>query len=192
MPAGGSAGTDPGSVGTWDGWISRSVEATERAGEALAQGLEVGDVIALMGPLGAGKTRLVAGIARGLGCRGGVRSPTFTLILEYPGRLTLAHADLYRVEAGEVSTLGLEEHRERGALVVEWGEKLPRALLEEALRLHLELYSGTERMIGARLDTARGRGLGLLEEWSRALKAADRTPVEEAAGRPLSGRDPGS
>ena len=94
-------------------WKSRSAEETERIGAALAKTLLEGDVLALTGPLGAGKTRLVAGIARGLGWNGDVRSPTFTLINEYHGRRMLVHADLYRVESIEAHGLGLDEYLRR-------------------------------------------------------------------------------
>jgi tRNA threonylcarbamoyladenosine biosynthesis protein TsaE len=147
---------------------SRSAEETERLGGAFAPALAAGDVVALSGPLGAGKTRFVAGLARGLGARGRVRSPSFTLVNEYRGRLLLLHLDLYRVEAGETEGLGLEEQLERGTLVVEWGEKLPRHLLREALSLRFVIAGETERVIHASAE--RGRGVPLLEAW-RALAA---------------------
>ena len=147
-------------------WRSPSAQATEGAGEALASALEVGDVIALSGPLGAGKTRLVAGIARGLGWRSGVRSPSYTLVNEYRGRLSFYHVDLYRVETADLDTLGLEDCRERGVLAVEWGEKLPESLLADALRLEIESLSEHERSISARAATSGSRGAGLAEAWN--------------------------
>ncbi|HKQ56730.1 MAG TPA: tRNA (adenosine(37)-N6)-threonylcarbamoyltransferase complex ATPase subunit type 1 TsaE, partial [Candidatus Eisenbacteria bacterium] len=78
-----------------------AVEETERWGEALAPAVKPGDVIALLGPLGAGKTRFVAGLARGIAAAARVRSPTYTLVNEYPGRVPLIHLDLYRVTAAE-------------------------------------------------------------------------------------------
>jgi tRNA threonylcarbamoyl adenosine modification protein YjeE len=149
-----------------------SVEETERLGEALAAALRPGDVLALSGPLGAGKTRLVAGLARGMAAKARVRSPTYTLVNEYPGRIPLVHLDLYRIAPAELDGLGLEEHREAGALVVEWGEKLPAALRAEALVLEFEIVSEHERAIGAHTqDPASGRGRELLEAW-RALAGA--------------------
>jgi tRNA threonylcarbamoyl adenosine modification protein YjeE len=153
-------------------WISRSVAETERAGETLAAALRAGDVIALEGPLGAGKTRVVAGLARGLGCVAAVRSPTFTLINEYHGRLVLAHADLYRVDEDEVETLGLEDALEGGVLAVEWGEKLPPRWLAEALILDLAIPSAGERAIGAAAGPGRGRGAELLLAWRSAVRAS--------------------
>ena len=108
---------------------SGSPDETERLGESLSPLLAAGDVVALMGPLGAGKTRFVAGLARGLGYAARVRSPTFTLLHEYSGPLPLFHSDLYRLETRDVSGLGLEEALDRGPLVVEWAERLPSPLL---------------------------------------------------------------
>ncbi len=147
-----------------EAWISRSLEATERAGEALAPALASGDVLALSGPLGAGKSRLVAGIARGLGREGAVRSPTFTLINEYPGRVRLIHVDLYRLEGADASGLGLEEQIERGVLAVEWGERLPNAYLAEALALRLEITGEAERRLTAAAG-ATERARELLAAW---------------------------
>ncbi len=148
-----------------------STEDTERLGESLAGALEIGDVIALSGPLGVGKTRLVAGLARGLGWQAGARSPTFTQVNEYRGRRTLFHVDLYRVESADLESLGLEELVQRGVLVVEWGEKLPRSLREEALWLEIELASELERNIGV-LGTPQGRGVKLLEAWNSVVVRA--------------------
>ena len=155
------------------GWISRSVEETERAGTELAKTLRAGDLIAFSGPLGAGKSRLVAGLARGLGCLATVRSPSFTLVNEYQGRLTLFHADLYRVDPADVDALGLSECLDLGILAVEWGEKLPRSALAESLTLEIELLAGNERRVSASAG-ASGRGPELLEAWRAAVRAASR------------------
>ncbi len=148
--------------------ISASPEATERLGAALAPAIEEGDVIALSGALGAGKTCFVSGVARGLSVRTRVRSPSFTLINEYRGRVLLLHLDLYRIEPMDAGSLGLEEQRERGALVVEWGEKLPGLLLEDALHIAFEVEEGDTRVLSA--DAESGRGLALLEAW-RAIES---------------------
>jgi len=142
---------------------STSVGSTERIGESLAPHLRVGDVISLTGPLGAGKTRLVAGLARGLGSRSRVRSPSFTLVNEYRGRVLLLHLDLYRVEPWDSVSLGLEEELERGALVAEWGEKLPSSLRADCLEVGFEIVSDHERSLTA--CASRGRGLELLGAW---------------------------
>ena len=155
---------------------TRSAAETERLGEALAPALRVGDVILLEGPLGAGKTRFVTGLARGLRCKARVRSPTFGLVHEYRGRIAMAHLDLYRLAPEEVEGLGIEELAQRAALVVEWGEKLPAPWSEDALLLRLALEPEPEtRAIAA---AARGpRGQALLEAWRRAAPG----PAESAA-----------
>jgi tRNA threonylcarbamoyladenosine biosynthesis protein TsaE len=104
------------------------VEETEAAGARLARHLERGDLLLLVGPLGAGKTAFVRGLARGLGGEADVMSPTFQLVRVYSGRLQLAHADLYRLErAPELRELGLDELLDEGVLAVEWGERLAEA-----------------------------------------------------------------
>ena len=144
-----------------------SPEETERLGETLAGSLAAGDVLLLLGPLGAGKTCLVAGLARGLGCQGRVRSPSFTLVNEYSGRVPLFHLDLYRLEGPEAEDLGLEERLERGVLAVEWGERLPAHLREQALSLRFEIRSGTvvvlplERRASGELEIELERGVQL-------------------------------
>jgi tRNA threonylcarbamoyladenosine biosynthesis protein TsaE len=157
-----------------------SVEETERLGEALAPFLREGDVVALRGPLGAGKTRFVAGLARGLAAGARVRSPTFTLVNEVPGRIALAHLDLYRVEPADVEALGLDDYLEGGALVVEWGEKLPAARRADALVLDFAIVSERERAISA--DAAGDRGAELLAAW-HALAAP--TLDVSATARPI-------
>ena len=148
---------------------SASVADTERLGAALAPALRAGDVIALSGDLGAGKTRFVAGLARAF-CPGAhVRSPSFTLVNEYAGEPPLFHLDLYRLERGDVDGLGLEEYAGRGPLVVEWGERLPGGWLDEALRIAVEGSGEAPRTLAA--SAASGRGLELLAAW-RALPEA--------------------
>jgi len=145
--------------------VSSSVEETERLGEALAAALVTGDVLVLSGPLGSGKTRFVAGLARGLGAKSRVRSPSFTLLNEYRGALTLHHLDLYRLEGPDVEGLGLEELVDEGALAVEWGEKLPAWLREDALTLGFEVLSESERALTA--SAAGPRGAALFAVWQR-------------------------
>lgn len=85
----------------------------------------MGDLLLLAGPLGAGKTTFVRGLAAGLGCRGDVASPTFQLVRVYPGPLQLAHVDLYRLEAApELEGLGLEELLDEGVVAIEWGDRI--------------------------------------------------------------------
>ena len=161
-PAGGSAGAGAARSG--------SAAETEALGEALAPHLEAGDVVALSGPLGAGKTRFVAGLARGLGCRARVRSPSFTLVNELHGRLLLVHLDLYRLDPRATDSLGLEELAERGVLVAEWGEKLPAWLLEDALMISFEIAAPEERRLEA--SGRAGRGAVLREAWRALARGA--------------------
>jgi tRNA threonylcarbamoyladenosine biosynthesis protein TsaE len=143
---------------------TRSVEQTEALGAALAPALVTGDVLALCGDLGTGKTRFVSGLVRALVPGARVRSPSFTLVNEYDGRLPVYHLDLYRLGSGDADRLGLEEYSARGALVVEWGERLPVAWLAEALRLTFTAEDGDGRSIAG--AAAAGRGLELLQAWS--------------------------
>ena len=137
-----------------------SVEATERLGAAVARELRPGDVLALSGPLGAGKTRLVAGLVHALSPGARVRSPSFTLVNEIEGELPVFHLDLYRLDDGrEVESLGLEEYAERGVLVVEWGERLPHPWLANALRVAVTPLSEEERTFTASGEGDRGRAL---------------------------------
>ena len=106
--------------------VCRTPEEMEGLGRALAAEAGPGDVLALSGPLGAGKTQLVKGLASGMGYSGPVTSPTFTLLHEYQGqRGELLHLDFYRAgRAEEIEALGWDDLLERGALVVvEWAER---------------------------------------------------------------------
>ncbi len=101
--------------------------ATERLGAWLAAAAQAGDVVYLQGDLGAGKTTLARGLARGLGIDEPVTSPTFTLVNAYRGsRLPFHHFDLYRLEPAELAATGLNEHWEdgRGVCAIEWPERL--------------------------------------------------------------------
>lgn len=105
--------------------ITNSEEETMAVARAFAARLEPGDVLLLEGPLGAGKTAFVRGLADGLGAAPeAVSSPTFTLIQEYDGgRLRLYHADLYRLTPVEAADLGLSETGDAGVLAVEWPDR---------------------------------------------------------------------
>jgi tRNA threonylcarbamoyladenosine biosynthesis protein TsaE len=107
-------------------FISHNPAETESLGEAWGRTAGKGQVIALSGDLGAGKTQLVKGIARGLGIAARVHSPTFTLVNVYPGgRLTLFHLDLYRLETHEqILSAGIEDYlTPDGVAVIEWAER---------------------------------------------------------------------
>lgn len=103
---------------------SSSESDTVAAGRLFAERLSPGDVVLISGPLGAGKTAFVRGVAEGLGASPGeVSSPTFTLIQQYAGRIPVFHADLYRLTPQEAADLGLEETGEDGVLAVEWPDR---------------------------------------------------------------------
>jgi len=117
------------------------VAATEAAGASLAPLLRPGDVVALFGDLGAGKTTFARGLLAALGLEGEAPSPTFAIVQPYAPpelRLPLAHVDLYRLRGpGEAEELGLDDALDDGALLIEWPERLGDALWPSALRLHL-------------------------------------------------------
>jgi len=136
---------------------------TESAGETLALGerlgglLRPGDVVALYGELGSGKTVLTKGIARGLGVEADVHSPTFTLIHEHAGPIPLFHVDLYRIEGeAEVESIGVEEYIEAGGVtVIEWAEKMRSVLPAERLDIALRVTGDTRRELVFETDSAR-------------------------------------
>ena len=126
--------------------------ATEAAGAALASVMKAGDVIALSGPLGAGKTCFTRGLIGALGFSGDVPSPTFGIVIPYAVpdvRLPLWHVDLYRIDdPDDVAELGLDDARHDAALVVEWPEKMSDALWPDALRIAMSI-DGTGRRLTA-------------------------------------------
>lgn len=130
------------------GLVSGSAEDTRRLGERLGALLRPGDVVLLSGELGAGKTTFVQGIARGLGFAGSVSSKSFVILGEYAGRITLYHADLYRLEdPRQVEELALDEVSADGALVVEWPEHAQGLLPEEHLLVRFDVLSRRRRRL---------------------------------------------
>ena len=135
-------------------FISHSPAETESLGESWGRAAARGLVIGLSGDLGAGKTQLVKGLARGLGITARVHSPTFTLVNEYGGgRLRLFHLDLYRLETrGQMVSAGLEEFLQPdGMTVIEWAERLEdgRWKMEDGkiIKAKIEIIGETERRI---------------------------------------------
>ncbi len=125
--------------------VTASAAETEAEGERVGGTLRAGDLLLLDGPLGAGKTTFVRGLARGVGSEAHVASPTFQLVRVYPGRIALAHVDLYRLEApAELRDLGLEELLDEGAVVVEWGDRLET---DGATRIVFEVLDGDRRRL---------------------------------------------
>ena len=130
--------------------ITTSPAETEAFGERVGKRMQAGDMVLLTGELGAGKTTFVRGVARGIGSSAPVASPTFQLVRVYPGRVQLAHVDLYRIETtSELAGLGLDELLDEGAVVVEWGDRIdaPKAAL-----VHLEHLEGDRRVICVKRD----------------------------------------
>jgi tRNA threonylcarbamoyladenosine biosynthesis protein TsaE len=135
--------------------ILNSVEVAQAFGERWAADLKGGEVITLSGVLGAGKTQLVKGLARGLGYRGQVTSPTFTLVNEYVGgRLPVYHIDLYRIKtAEEAIAFGIEDYLPgAGVTVIEWPEKIEALLPTGTQQWDIQVASLTERVIQRRSD----------------------------------------
>ena len=155
--------------------VSSSELHTDRLGQAIGRTLRGGETIALYGPLGAGKTALVRGIARGMGAEStAVTSPTFVMIHEYQGRLPLAHVDLYRLRSPrDLESTGLVDYFSGSTVTaVEWADKGTHVLPSD--RLDIEL---THRAVRRRVIRLRATGPvsgGLLS----------RAKVHYAAGRP--------
>jgi len=131
--------------------ISHSVEETEALGAALARQLQPGDVITLIGEIGAGKTAFARGLARGLGVPdGSVASPSFVLVRQYTsGRMPLYHADLFRLESvPQAYSVGLEECYEAGGVtLIEWANKVPGVLPEQFLEIRFEVVDPETRRL---------------------------------------------
>jgi tRNA threonylcarbamoyladenosine biosynthesis protein TsaE len=113
---------------------------TRAIGRALGSAAKPGALVALRGPLGAGKTQLAKGIAKGLGVRSVVNSPTFVLMNEHAGRLRLFHVDAYRLEdPAEAYAAGLfDERQAQGVTVIEWADRLDGWLPDERLEIEIE------------------------------------------------------
>ena len=131
--------------------VTSSPEETKKLAAKLALKLKAGGVLALEGELGSGKTHFVQGLARGLGvpANGYVRSPSFTLLNEYRGRLPLYHFDFYRLKSSlDLDDLGLEEYFDGvGITVIEWADRFPGALPERTMRIKFEILDENRRKI---------------------------------------------
>ena len=132
-------------------YTTHSPEETEKLGEAIAQRLSGGEVLALFGGMGMGKTALTRGLARGLGVEAGVSSPTFALAHEYThGNISLYHFDMYRVSGfDELYSTGFFDYLDTGAvLAVEWSENIQEALPEDSIQVELQRGgTDTDRLI---------------------------------------------
>ncbi|MCA8962608.1 MAG: tRNA (adenosine(37)-N6)-threonylcarbamoyltransferase complex ATPase subunit type 1 TsaE [Planctomycetes bacterium] len=129
---------------------SLCVADTIRLGESFGMNARVGLVLILSGPLGAGKTHFVRGLARGLGIESGVRSPTFTICQVYPGRIDLYHLDAYRVDdPDELLLQGFDEMVDSGVVAIEWGERVTPILPVGRIELQITPAGEEEREIRA-------------------------------------------
>ncbi len=127
---------------------AETVEDTEALGRRLGRLAAPGDVVALFGDLGAGKTAFVRGLADGLDAPAHmVASPTFTMLAEYPGRLPLFHVDLYRLEPGGADLEALREYvYGTGVTAIEWSERLPPGALDAYLGVRIEYAAPGRRL----------------------------------------------
>ena len=129
--------------------VSHSADETQRLGRLIGERASPGDIYLLVGTLGAGKTCLTQGIARGLGIDDYVMSPSFVLVRELHGRLPLYHIDLYRLDnIEEIVELGLDSYLYgNGVCVIEWAEKGLSVLPEEHLLIQMSYISDTVRRL---------------------------------------------
>ena len=137
-------------------FVSHCRDDTVRLGEVIGRSLNAGDVVAISGELGAGKTAFVQGIALGLPCGDRVTSPTFTIVNEYCGG-RLFHVDFYRLERREeLDHIGFDDYFARGGvIVVEWADRFADALPAWRLDVRIEITGETERrfhLSGPRAD----------------------------------------
>ena len=128
-------------------YISKDPSETIDIGEKIASGARAGELYAIYGDLGAGKTQLVKGMARGMGIPDWeyVVSPSFTIMNVYDGDMTLCHVDLYRLEDGDLSDLNMEEFLAGGIVAVEWAER--GRWWEGVIEVHIEISGEMERKI---------------------------------------------
>ena len=129
--------------------ITNSEAETIFEGEKLGRRLAPGDVVALYGEFGAGKTAFTRGLAAGLGIRFSVSSPTFTIVNEYPGDIPLFHFDMYRLEnEKELFDIGWDDYLERGGVcAVEWSEKVPDAFPPGTIVIKIENLGEDKRRL---------------------------------------------
>ena len=153
---------------------SRSAAATRGLGREIAAYLEPGDLLCLLGDLGAGKTTFVQGLAEGLGVGDGVTSPSFVLVHEHHGRVTLFHLDLYRL-AGDLTEIGLDDMVGGDAVVVvEWAERLPLRLCEDALEIAFGFDDSTPNARRIVMRPRGPRGQRILDAYGRSRHARSR------------------
>lgn len=157
---------------------TESDTATQEAGVALAPLVAPGDVLVLSGDLGAGKTQLTKGLARGLGVAEPVTSPTFNLLLVHQGRIPLYHFDLYRLDtADQLEDLDYWGTLEAdGVSVVEWGDRFPDSVPDDCVIVCIHITGDTSRALA--LEARGGRGTALVSSWAEACRAVPGMRVE--------------
>lgn len=152
---------------------TRSVDQTRDLAASLARVAQAGDRIALVGPLGAGKTQFAKGFARGLGVTEVVNSPSFTLMAEYAGRLPLFHQDLYRLSGAEEALEGgmVDERQTDGVTLSEWGDRLPVELDPARITVSIEVVGDDDRRIKIiAAGTESNRYTDAAERWTGEAK----------------------
>lgn len=130
-------------------FITSSDKETKILGEKVGENLKPFDIVALIGPLGSGKTTFVKGIAQGLNIKEDITSPTFILVNEYRGRHPLYHIDLYRLDrVQQIEEIGIEEYFEKdGIVIIEWAEKLNELTPKHAKPVYFSFISENQRKI---------------------------------------------
>jgi tRNA threonylcarbamoyladenosine biosynthesis protein TsaE len=143
------------------------VAATQGLGRSLAQASEAGTTVALIGDLGAGKTSFAQGVGAGLDVTEPIVSPSFVLMTEYMGRLVLLHADTYRLSAGELAGVGIEDAIDghRGLALIEWADRFPELLPADHLVVRIA-YLADQRRI--RVEAMGPRSAATLSRWRAA------------------------
>ena len=133
--------------------LSHSEQETKEIGEKIAKKLKEGDVIALNGDLGAGKTAFAKGIAKGLGIKEFITSPTFTIVNEYIGKIPLYHFDVYRINhISEMDEIGTEEYLYgEGVCVIEWADLIKDLLPEHTVDIRIFRIDDVSRRIEVRI-----------------------------------------
>lgn len=146
-----------------------SADETRAVARRVGELLSPGDFVALIGPLGAGKTVFVQGLAEGLGVRGPVTSPTFVLMRMHRGTTPLCHADAYRLDAAGLVDLGLDDWREETVVALEWADTVAGALPDDRIEVHMAYTDNGRRL--------RLRGIG-----PRAASVIERVEGHARAG----------
>jgi tRNA threonylcarbamoyladenosine biosynthesis protein TsaE len=163
--------------------VTRDAAETRALGAALARAARAGDLLSLVGELGAGKTQLAKGFGAGLGVTDTIVSPSFVLMAEYRGRLPMFHIDLFRLaDAAEAMAGGLIDDRQgEGVTLIEWAERMAEAMPAAHLDVLIEGSGDEPRTITLRAGSAEyERYLAAVPD---ALEAAERTPEAEGSTR---------